>query len=380
MPGLEPTPARYRHDLALLTVWRVQLPRVRHAVLPPNTSRPNPLAVGGRLFVSVFAPGAVVCLDRHSGEILWRRRLVPFGGEAALHANGLLYAKSPHTLYCLEPETGRLVWKFCPHGTEHETMYSPPAVKDGRLFIGDRAGYLYALDASSGRPLWRLLTSRARNNDVNGLPLLDGDRLVLATNAGRAFSIDPATGSIVWTHRIGQPSIREIAVSPNGYLVATSNYLSWLEPRTGKLLERRTFPRRRDLRTCCSRGRHVVLSLSDRNTLSEIVGLRDNKLLFTRRAEWLANLRWLPSGLLVETRFEGIGVLNPRTGDRLHDIHFDEDCQAAQPDEVGRRLYLLTARGVVLALRWPPTAHGRPSGSTSSSNAASSRRRAPRTA
>src|SRR5437879_4198607 len=116
--GLPPLPSRWRHDVDSLTTWRVQLRRVRHAVLPSNTSRPNPVAVGARLFVSIFSPGAVLCLDRDSGGVIWRRRLAPFGGSHALHAESLLYAKTSHTLYCLDPDTGRLVWKFSPYGPE----------------------------------------------------------------------------------------------------------------------------------------------------------------------------------------------------------------------------------------------------------------------
>src|SRR5437870_13351511 len=107
--GLPPVPTRSRHDLDSLTDWRVRLRRVKHAVLPPFTSRPNPIAVGRRLFVSIFWPGAVLCLDRDSGGLIWRRRLVPFGGSHVFHAGALLYAKTPHTLYCLEPDTGRLL-------------------------------------------------------------------------------------------------------------------------------------------------------------------------------------------------------------------------------------------------------------------------------
>src|SRR5581483_7491527 len=145
-PDFPRQPSRYRCDVDALTVWRVQLRGVGHAVLPPHSSDPNPLAVGPQLFLSIFAPGAVFCLDRDTGKVIWRRRLVPYGGSHVVHASGLLYAKSPHTLYCLDPDTGRQLWKFCPYGEQGETMYSAPRVKDGRLFIGDRAGHLHALD------------------------------------------------------------------------------------------------------------------------------------------------------------------------------------------------------------------------------------------
>jgi hypothetical protein len=345
-----------RHDVESLTTWRVQLRRVKHAVLPTWTSRPNPLAVGGRLFVSVFSPGAVLCLNRDCGSVIWRRRLAPFGGAHVLHVNSLLYAKTTPTLYCLDPDTGRMVWKFSPYGPDGETIYSAPAVKDGRLFIGDRRGYLHALDARSGRPLWRTLTSRASNNDVNGPPLLHRDRVLVATNAGRFLSIDAATGSIVWNERVGHPCINEIVVNPDAFVVLTSVALNWVDRQTGKLLERRALPRRRWIRALASKGHNLMVALSNGKGGCEVLGFRNTNLLFSKEQDPIKTLQWLPSGLLVETRYDGIGVLNPVSGERLCDVVFHEHCEAAQPAEADGHLYVLTAMGAVFALRWPPSA------------------------
>jgi hypothetical protein len=347
-----------RHDVDSLTTWRVQLRGVEHAVLPQFASRPNPLAVGRHLFVSIFSPGAVICLDRDSGHVLWRRRLVPFSVSHVLHTGSLLYAKTPHTLYCLEPDTGQIIWKFSPYGPKGETMYSAPSVKDGRLFIGDRQGYLHALDARTGRPLWRVLTSRASNNAVNGPPLVHRDRVLVATNAGRFLSIEAATGSIVWNERVGHPCTKEILVCPDAFVVLTSVALSWVDCRTGRVLARHVFPRRRWVRTFASRGRRLLVVLSNGIGKFELLGFQDTNLLFSKQHDYILTLQWAPSGLLVETRYDGIGILNPLTGERVHDVVFHEDCEAAQPAELEGQLYVLTVAGAVFALRWPP--HGKP--------------------
>lgn len=348
-------PSGNRHDVESLTIWRVQIPRVKHAVLPSVTSRSNPLVVGRHLYVSIFSPGAVLCLDRESGSVIWRRRLVPFGGSHVLHTNSLLYAKTPHTLYCLEPDTGRLVWKFSPYGSEGETMYSAPSVKDGRVFIGDRQGYLHALDAHSGRPLWRVLTSRATNNDVNGPPLLQRDRVLVATNAGRFLSIETATGAIVWNQRVGHPCINEIAVCSDAFVVLTSVALNWVERKTGKLLARRALPRRRWVRALASKGRSLMVALSNGTGGCEVLRFRGTDLLFSKQHDPITTLQWVPSGLLVETRYDGIGVLSPASGERLYDVIFHEDCEVGQPAEANGHLYVLTAAGAIFTLRWPPS-------------------------
>ena len=73
-------PARRRYAVKEITLWRKRLPKVRFAVLPSSTFRPNPVVIQDCLFVSVFSPGAVFAIKRSSGEVQWRRRLVPLGG------------------------------------------------------------------------------------------------------------------------------------------------------------------------------------------------------------------------------------------------------------------------------------------------------------
>jgi len=357
---LPPVPARFRHTVGDLLVWCAQLPRVKCAVLPTTTFRSNPLPVGDRLFASVFSPGAVIAVDRNAGQRLWRRRITPFAGSQLLFSGSILYAKSPHSLYGLHPEDGRLIWTFSPHGTRGETMYSAPSVGGGRLFIGDRAGYLHALNAETGQPAWSVLTSRAKNNDVNGPPLVDGEQVVVATNAGRVLCLDARTGKVIWTQSVGSPSTHEIGVVPGGFLVASTFSLCWLNPSTGALLSRRSFPRRWILSYIC-RGRLTLAVLASKNDGShEIAGLRDDAVVFRRDEEFLDSLRWLPDGSIVETRFDGLGVLDPTTGERLHDVRFSDECGAAPPAIGDRHLYALTRSGRLLALRWPP-----PEGSSS---------------
>jgi putative pyrroloquinoline-quinone binding quinoprotein len=348
-------PNNRRFDVKSLQVWRVQLRGVKIAILPSSTSRPNPVAVGNRLFVSLFSPGAIVCLNRENGAVVWRRRFTPFAGSHVLHAESLLYAESPHTLYCLDPENGRVVWRFCPYGTERETIYSAPAVKDGRLFVGDRRGFLHALDARNGRPLWRVLTSRARNNSVNGLPFVQGNQVFVATNAGRFLCMDVRTGSIEWNQYFGHPCINEILACPDAFVVATHVAMNWLDRQTGQLLARYPFSRGRIVRALVSNVRRVVVVLSYGRGRCEILGFRITDLTFNRQHDSIATLQWLPSGELVGRHFDGIGVLDPDTGERICEVAFQGECRAAQPAEQDGRLYALTTGGTVHALRWPPT-------------------------
>jgi len=304
--------------------------------------------------VSVFSPGAVLAINRSSGAIDWRRRLVPFGGSEVLFANSTLFAKSDHTLYALDPETGKEIWKFCPYGTGRETIYSAPTVSRGRVFIGDRAGYLHALDARTGRRLWSLMTSRAANNDVNGPPLIVGNLVLVATNAGRLVAADAKTGDVVWNRQTGGPSINEIARVPSGLLVATHSSLCWFDAESGDMLARRSFPGRQLMTYVAKGDRTYVVTAPKNGSWRELVGLSGQEIVFRRRIPFLWTLARVRSGI-VEISFGGFAFLSPFSGERINHVQIDEECVAAHPAEYGKLLYIMTSKGVLWALRWPPS-------------------------
>jgi len=70
---------------------------------------------------------------------------------------------------------------------------------------------------------------------------------------------------------------------------------------------------------------------SKRGEGTALVGLRDDTMVFRRDEEFLSGLRWLPDGTVVELRFDGLGVLDPATGRRLHHIPLFDDAGCAPP-------------------------------------------------
>ncbi len=72
---------------------------------------------------------------------------------------------------------GRLVWKAYAGGP----IYFPPAIEDGRLFVGSADGRVHAFEAATGRPLWRFRVA-------------PGDRLISVF--GKLISTWPVAGGI----------------------------------------------------------------------------------------------------------------------------------------------------------------------------------------
>jgi outer membrane protein assembly factor BamB len=105
-----------QHSIDDLALWRTSLPGIEHAILPPDSDRPNPRVGLGMLFASVFAPGGVYALDAAAGDICWHRELPYLGSSSVERVGNILLAKTAQTLYALDQASGSIRWSFCPWG------------------------------------------------------------------------------------------------------------------------------------------------------------------------------------------------------------------------------------------------------------------------
>jgi len=352
MPKTVPT-----YTFEELTIWRSELPSVQNAVLPASNTRPNPLLAGDRLFVSVCNPGAVCALRAEDGELLWRREIPKLAAASVYVNNGYLLAQSAHTLHSLDHDSGDILWSFSPHGTERETMYSSPTVHQGRVYIGDRRGFLHCLDASKGENIWSKETNQADNDDVNSTPLILEELVIVTTNAATAVAYDPVSGELVWKQDLDGPSVFG-PLTFKGRVVAVATSLYLMDGGTGKI--ERQFKWEND-----------SASFAECSAETMLVGLRGpwppeghTKFVWlnesgTRAQATREGFCFLPryiesTGLMYLSHLDGIDVWHPDTGDIL--------CRLKAPRLVGEdngvpdateHLYVLTGEGHVYALRHP---------------------------
>ncbi|MBV8052419.1 MAG: PQQ-like beta-propeller repeat protein, partial [Acidobacteriaceae bacterium] len=216
-----------------LTVWRTALPDVQVAALPPANNRPNPLVAADKVFVSIFSPGSVCALDLGTGRIVWRRELPKFAGASVYFNAGRLFAKCPHTLYALSPDSGEILWSFSPCGEQGEWIYSSPAVHQGSLYIGDRRGYLHCLDAESGRARWKQRTNTAANASVNSTPILHDGLVIVPTNASLVVAYEWQTGKPAWHQPVDGPSVFGPLLHKELLVVVAVESVYFLDPSTG---------------------------------------------------------------------------------------------------------------------------------------------------
>jgi outer membrane protein assembly factor BamB len=116
---------------------------------------------------------------------------------------GRLYSAVGDTLHCADPRTQEVFWKRRLYdrpdeGEVLDNVLTPPAVVNGKLFVGTILGEVCCLSAEAGEVLWR----DALEQPVIFQPAVAGGRVYAATVAGSLFAIetgDPGDdGWLMW--------------------------------------------------------------------------------------------------------------------------------------------------------------------------------------
>jgi outer membrane protein assembly factor BamB len=348
-------PASY--DFDRLAIWRTKLPNANHAVLPPQNNRPNPLVTESVLYASVFSEGAICALERRSGRLLWRKEVPKLGGSAVYLAQGKLFAKTAHTLSALEPKTGKTIWSFCPYGESGESIYSDPTVDRGRLFIGDRSGFLHCLDSRTGQVRWKERTNTAKNCDVNSTPIVVGGLAIIGTNANMAAAYEVNTGSRAWLRPLDGPSTFGPLLF-HDMLVVITHSIYFLKPESGKVIRRFSWKDDGVSEADCTQ--HDVICMLRGNWppdgKSRLVGLNEGGIRFTQSsAAYVALIHFAPATKLIYiSHLQGIDVRRQTNGALVCKIKRETVSSGISPVNVrGGRIYALTGDGYVYALRHP---------------------------
>ncbi|MBC8872224.1 MAG: PQQ-binding-like beta-propeller repeat protein [Planctomycetes bacterium] len=159
----------------------------------------------------------------------------PLDPAAPITAGGLVFLSgSDGAVRALDSQDGKPRWTAYTGGP----IAYPPAIGEGRLFVGSGDGWLYAFEAASGRLLWRFRCAPAERKIhcygrlSSTWPVASGvlvDRGVVYAAAGIAnydgthvYALDAATGAIRWQNngsgRLGGVD-QSLGVSVQGHLL-----------------------------------------------------------------------------------------------------------------------------------------------------------------
>lgn len=168
--------------------------------------------------------------------------------DRALHGvlagDAVYYGSSADdTVYCLDAATGAVRWSFVTEGP----VRLAPTVADGKVYVGSDDGCLYCLSADGGRLLWKYRGGpedrRLPGNErmmslwpvrcglVVDQGIIYGCAGLFPSQGSCLWALDAASGREIWKQQIN--------ASPQGYLVASTDYLFLPTGRTAPRKYRR---------------------------------------------------------------------------------------------------------------------------------------------
>ena len=211
---------QFQHDAARsgISPVDVELPFVEKWYTQPFYDSPNwfcPVIHAGTVFYSTRA-GYMVALDLLTGDVKWETLLgvgVPPSGPTVAYGNVYVaFAKNwsgVPTLYCLDEDTGTVIWSADAYNTG-PYLYASVVAAQGMVFWHDNEGdTLYANDAFTGTVLWTYV--------MDGMPCEGpaywSGMVFLADSAGKVVAIDALTGEEVWSAYLGSTVSAPLSMS-----------------------------------------------------------------------------------------------------------------------------------------------------------------------
>jgi outer membrane protein assembly factor BamB len=183
-----------------------------------------PAVAGGRLFAgSGYGTYALSCLDAATGKQIWQvpAKLRSFGpplvagkhvyyglgtGNLTLDTEGDEQTPAG-SVVCLEPETGREVWRY----DLSRSVHTPLAADAFSVYATSRDGAVHCLDRRTGKLRWKTglgatITAGPAVAASGGMPVA----VYAVSTEGTMACLNPHTGKVVWARNLREHTGREV--------------------------------------------------------------------------------------------------------------------------------------------------------------------------
>jgi Ca-activated chloride channel homolog len=114
-----------------------------------------------------------------------------YQGSRPFVADGRLYSAMGDTVKCLDPRSEKVLWRKQlrskgDKGLLLDSSVTPPAVVNGKLFVGTAGGEVVCLAAATGRVLWTATVGEP----IQFQPAVVGGRVYVSTSTGSLFCLE----------------------------------------------------------------------------------------------------------------------------------------------------------------------------------------------
>jgi outer membrane protein assembly factor BamB len=233
----------------------------------------SPALIDGDYFYVGTGKKVFIKFEIENGKPVWSFNDISglVQAQAAIHKNYLVFTAWDTHVYCLDKNTGRLIWKW--NNQHPAVLLSPgnvvPVIRNSKVFIVAPDRYMTAIDLATGKEVWRSNKHQVRESigvskdgemifaklmndtiiavstladdmktlwaadagfgyDHNPCPIVTtGETLFAATRNGVVMAIETDTGELLWKHKTGNTAIN---------FLETENNRLWLTTTNGKVL------------------------------------------------------------------------------------------------------------------------------------------------
>lgn len=155
-------------------------------------------------------------------ELLWKYPL-QYGviSTAAIVEDRVYVGAMNGEVLCLNRDSGELVWKYRSVDDPNPETFAPgfpssPHVTADTVYIGDEDGVLHALDRATGKRRWKY----ASGAEIPGGAAIVGDRVLFGSHDSYLYCLNAADGSEVWKYQTQDMINCSLAISNGKTFVA----------------------------------------------------------------------------------------------------------------------------------------------------------------
>ncbi len=182
--------------------------------------------VGGYSLCEV-TPDSIVVYEHKIGGDPVRRGAYPLAGKSFPESN----AGYPRPDYSVNSEYPQVKAQWLVRSGYE--IFSSPACRDGKVYVGDDSGALSCYSLDNGEKLWSFQSEMR----IIGTPAVDENAVVFGSADMNIYGIDPSNGQLRWKIKTEAPVLGAVAIQHGiAYIGGSDHCFRAIDTQSGKVI------------------------------------------------------------------------------------------------------------------------------------------------